>query len=253
MQESEDWFVRLDSVESPDRNTLHYQHPATWKDEDLFVILDQLFLEQRMGLMDEPKPAQNVFSPDELQRILPSIQEAFHAALPHEWVAFLIALPRGQAERAVTSGGLFHEGDRLHVVVANHRTLLPMQSNELVKIRGNPMYSVNGSGGTLGIEPRRFVLSTKANWSGGYRASASELVLDHHGYLAQVHLPDRRRVTKDLTTSDSPASPDPLTAIQRLEREIGALKQALGDKQQELERLKDDAANQLSGQPVPQQ
>lgn len=118
VQENENWFVRLDSVESPDRNTLHYQHPATWKDQDLFVILGQLFLEQRVGLMDEPKPVQEVFSQEELQRIHPALQAAFHKALPHEWVAFMIAQPRSQAERAITSGGLFHESDRLHIVVA---------------------------------------------------------------------------------------------------------------------------------------
>ncbi|MBS0169272.1 MAG: hypothetical protein JSR62_02860 [Nitrospira sp.] len=268
VQENEDWFVRLDSVENPDRNTVHYQHPATWTAQDLFVILDQLFIEQRVGLMDEPKPVQDVFSPEESQHILPALQMAFHEALPHEWVAFLLAQPRSQNERAITSGGLFHESDRLHIVVANHRTILPSHSNELVNVRANPLYSVNGSGGTLGIEPRRFVISTKANWSGGHRASASELVLDHRGYLAQVHLSDRRRVTKDLTTSDSPTasrtaaedgrpivegtSPDSSTTIQRLESEIQQLKHTLADKQQQLERLKDGAAGQPLGRPVPQ-
>lgn len=263
VQEEPTWFVRLDSVDPVDRRTVGYQHPATWSERDLFAILSRLFLEQRVGLMDDPRPVRQVFSREELQHIVPSVREAFHTAMPQEWVAFTIVQPSGTENHALTSGGLFLEADRLHIVVANHRTILPTNSPERLKVRHNPLYSVNGSGGILGLEPRRYVLSTKANWSGGYRASANEMVLDHVGLLASINLSDRMESTRLISPSGPPGLPqtlhsnvestaeattsDPAAAIHRLEGEIEHLKRQLADKQREVERLKANSLGQPTG------
>lgn len=260
IQDDPAWLVRLDSLDPSDRRAVHYHHPATWNEPDLFAILSRLFLDQRVGLMDDPKPAHEVFSLDELQHIVPGLREAFQVALPHEWLTFMLVHNQGQQESAITSGGFFLEANRLHVVVANHRVRLSSQSEEFSKVRGNPLYSVNGSGGTLGIEPRRFIRATKANWSGGYRASASELVLDYQGYLAHLTLSQRPVLTKELPPSAQPGlgqtalrhgdppgqgtAVSPSEALNRLEVEIQHLRQELVDKEQHLERLKGNAVSQ---------
>lgn len=254
VQEEAEWLVRLDSVAPVDRTGIRYEHPATWSEQDLFAILSRLFLEQRVGLMDEPKPVREVFSREELQNILPGLRTAFQTAAANEWVAFSIMQHQGAEERVVTSGGLFQDQHRLHIVVANHRAIIQANSRELLKIKHNPLYSVNGPGGILGIEPRRYVLSTKANWSGGYQASANEMVLDHEGFLATLNASDRRGVTTyirrsgplgETHTSSSlvesageGSTNNPSATLERLEAEIEQLKRQLADKQLQVERLK---------------
>lgn len=254
IQEEAEWFVRLDSRAPADRTAIRYQHPATWSEQDLFAILSRLFLVQRVGMMDEPKPAREVFSVEDLQQILPSVTTAFQQALAHEWVAFAIIRNNGQEDRVVTSGGLFQEAHRLHIVIANHRAVLTKSSPELVKLQNNPLYSVGGSGGVLGIEPSRYVVATKANWFGGHRASANEMVLDYDGYLAHLRLPVRAPVTTQAPYPGQPddnrasqasatsrrdeTSSDPSTTIRRIELEIQQLKGQLADKERQLEQLK---------------
>ena len=248
------WFVRLDSVEPSERPPVQHQHPAHWSEQDLFAILSKLFLEQRVGMMDEPKPVREVFSVEELQQILPGMRAAFQQALPHEWVAFTIIEHNDTEDRTVTSGGLFQAADRLHIVIANHRTLLQKNSKELVKIQNNPLHSVNGSGGVLGIEPRRFVLTTKANWSGGHQASASELILDHGAFLSSLQrtgsatAPVPVRGSHVFATAPEPDAArsgsshsvqvDSEQIIFRLREEIERLKQQLADQASEVDRLK---------------
>ncbi|MBS0179624.1 MAG: hypothetical protein JSR20_12770 [Nitrospira sp.] len=250
------WFVRLDSVVLSERPSVQYQHPAHWNEQDLFAILSRLFLEQRVGMMDEPKPVRDVFSVEDLQQILPSVTAAFQQALPHEWVAFAVIGKGGIEDSEVTSGGLFQEAHRLHIVIANHRTPLTKHSPELVKIQRNPLYSVHGSGGVLNIEPRRYVLAMKANWSGGHRASANEMILDYDGYLAHLRLTDRSPVTQQTPYPDQPGETrpvqpsgsslsddtlsDPSAMISRLEREIQQLKGQLAEKERQVEQLKRD-------------
>ncbi|MBA5870162.1 MAG: hypothetical protein GDA68_09220 [Nitrospira sp. CR2.1] len=244
----------MDSVASADRTGIRYEHPATWSEQDLFAILSRLFLEQRVGLMDEPRPVREVFSREELQNILPGLRTALQTAAGNEWVAFSIMQHQGAEDRVVTSGGLFQDQHRLHLVVANHRAIIHANSLELLKIRHNPLYSVNGPGGILGIEPRRYVLSTKANWSGGYQASANEMVLDHEGFLATLNASDRQGATAYTTRSGPPGEThtasghvelageentnNPSATLERLETEIEQLKRQLADKQLQVERLK---------------
>ena len=214
--------------------------------------------------MDEPRPVREVFSREELQNILPGLRTAFQTAAANEWVAFSTMQNQGVEDRVVTSGGLFQDQHRLHIVVANHRTIIQANSPELLKIKNNPLYSVNGPGGILGIEPRRYVLSTKANWSGGYQASANEMVLDHEGFLAALHASDRRGATTYITRSGQAgethtssghvesagegSTNNPSATIERLEAEIEQLKRQLADKQLQVERLKGIPSRQPANQ-----
>lgn len=131
VQQEPAWFVRLDSFETADRASGRYDHPASWKDEDLSAVMTRLFLEERVWLMDSAKPARALFSSEEIVLLVSPVRQAFEKSTSNEWVAFSLVQPRG-AETAVTSGGLFIEAHRLHVVVANHRMLLAQNSEELV-------------------------------------------------------------------------------------------------------------------------
>ncbi|MGA6827704.1 hypothetical protein ACO9S2_08835 [Nitrospira sp. NS4] len=183
IQEESSWFIRLDSYAPGGVSSPGYDHSATWTEPELTAILGRMLLEDRVGLMDSPQPPRPVFSQEELTVLVPAVRDSFQRATPQEWLSFFTSGSSGTG-LAVTSGGIFLADSLLHIVVANHRTVLAKGSDDLAAVRENPFHSVRGSGGALTFESPRFVLRRQANWSGGHRASASELVLDHHGFLS---------------------------------------------------------------------
>ncbi len=137
--------------------------------------------------MDNARPPRSVFSLEEINLLVPAVRNAFQEAVSGEWIVFAL-FQSVEGGSATTSGAMFVEGGRLHVVIANHRIGLAPNSEDLARVRANPLYSVQGSGGALAFDSPRFVMGTKANWLGGHRASASELILDHGAFLSYLQL-----------------------------------------------------------------
>lgn len=265
VQEEPSWFVRLDSYQNGDRSPLRYEHPGTWTVEELSAILSRLLLEDRVGLMDSSRPPRPVFSSEEITLLAPAIKDSFQKARPNEWIAFSLSTPSGSG-LAVTSGGMFLAGSRLHVVVANHRTPLAHDSQEFARVRANPFYSAKGSGGTLVFESSRFMMGTQANWSGGHRASASELILDHRAFLSFLTLTNATPTPLKAADSSTPTLPsgqgasglssvsgdsDPYRTIGRLQEEIERLKKQVAGQEAEIARLKRSANHSPRATPVP--
>lgn len=252
VQEETSWFVRLDSYQDAGNSSVRYEHPATWTVEELFAILSRLLLEERGGLMDSARPPHSVFSAEEVTLLVPAIRDSFRMATPSEWVAFSISTP-SDAGFSVTSGGMFLAGSRFHVIVANHRRLVAQSSDELASVRANPFHSVRGSGGVLTFESSRFVMGRQPNWSGGHRASASELILDHRGFLSFLKLAGTAPVPAQVPGSSGPAvssesgasharsstsgDSDPNRSIIRLQEEVERLKKQVAEQAAEIERL----------------
>ena len=253
VEQGADWFVRLDSLQTTEQTTGHYDHPYSWQVDDLSLILTRLFLEERVGLMDNAKPAKPVLSPEEIALIRLAIRRAFQEAAPREWIAFLLLSPNA-GERSLTSGAFFLEAQKLHVVVANNHTAVARNSEEVARVRANPLYSIHGSGGVVAFEPTRFGLGTRANWSGGHRASASELILDHTAFLSYL-----THATPHESTIRSPAQSIENSQVEgkrssnsvsdqdvrqeqsmreRLQEEIKQVRQQLAEKDLEIDRLK---------------
>ncbi|MCS6289689.1 MAG: hypothetical protein H8K10_12010 [Nitrospira sp.] len=203
--------------------------------------------------MDNARPPRSVFSLEEIHLLIPAVRKSFQEATPHEWIVFTLVGQEGPGTET-TSGGMFVEGGKLHLVIANHRLVLAGSSQELAQVWANPLHSVQGSGGILAFDSPRFVIGTQANWSGGHRASASELILDHAAFLsslqrtgstaASVHI-SGSHVLASAPESDA-SRPGPSRSVQvdseqiilRLREEIEVLKQQLADKAFEVDRLK---------------
>lgn len=250
VQEESTWFVRLDSYGTAGAPSFHYDHPATLTEQEMVAILSRMLLEDRGGLMDSAQPPRPVFSTEEIGFLAPAIRESFLRATPREWISFFIAGPSA-AGLVATSGGMFLDHSQLHLVVANHRTVLEKGSDELAAVRENPIHSVRGSGGALTFESPRFVLRRQANWSGGHRASASELVLDHQGFLSFLQrtgpLITRSSTGEGVSLIPSSVSAsgvlsmpetDSQTVILQLQEEVKRLKQKVADQEVEINRLK---------------
>lgn len=266
VQQDSAWFVRLDSHQDTGSSSAHYNHPATWTTEELSAILSRLLLEDRVGLMDRARPLRGVFSPEEITLLAPAIRDAFQSARPNEWVAVFLSTPSASGS-LVTSGGMFLAGSRLHVVVANHRAPLAQDTEGLARVRANPFHSFSGSGGTLAFESPRFVMGTQPNWSGGHRASASELILDYQAFLSFLKLPGATQAPLRAVGSSTPdvrsqpggpqgpsslsEDPDLKHAIVRLQEEVERLKKQLAEQEAEIARLKRGADRAPRATPRP--
>jgi len=253
IQQDSSWFVRLDSLQDTGNTSPRYDHPITWRDEDLSVILSRMILQERVGLMDNARPPRPVFAFEEINRLAHALRTAFQEASSREWIVFVL-FGQEAGGPATTSGAIFVESGKLHLVIANHQLKLADDSEELAHVRANPLYSVHGSGGVLGFDAPRFVVGNKANWSGGHRASASEMILDHTAFLtyltqtgsAAATLHEGRSNTAAFAPDSGAHRPKSTSTgemesegiILRLREEIEILKRRLADKDAELDRLK---------------
>ena len=253
IEQDSSWFVRLDSLLDAGSASLRYDHPIVWRDEELFAILSRLLLQERVGLMDNARPPRSVFSLEEINLLIPTVRKSFQEATSREWIVFTLVGQEGTG-RETTSGGMFVEEGKLHLVIANHRLALAEYSEELARVRANPLHSVQGTGGALAFDSPRFVIGTKANWSGGHRASASELILDHAAFLSSLQHRGSAAAPVPVSGSHAPVSAPEADApgpgsfhsgqvdseqiILQLREEIEVLKQQLADKDAEIDRLK---------------
>ena len=253
IEQDSSWFVRLDSLLEAGSASPRYDHPSVWRDEELFAILSRLLLQERVGLMDNARPPRSVFSLEEINLLMPAVRKSFQEATSREWIVFTLVGQEGRG-RETTSGAMFVEEGKLHLVIANHRLALAENSEELSRVRANPLHSVQGSGGALVFDLPRFVIGTKANWSGGHRASASELILDHAAFLSSLQHRGSATAPVPVNGLLAPASApeadipgpgsfhsgpmDSEQIILQLREEIEVLKQQLADKAAEIDRLK---------------
>lgn len=253
IQQDSSSFVRLDSYRDAASSSVRYEHPAIWTEEELDAILGRLLLEDRVGLMDKTRAPRTVFSEADIAFLSPAIRKSFRLATPSEWIVFGL-LRTEDTGYAVTSGGMFLEKDKLHIVLANHKTAVANNSEELSRVRANPLFSIRGSGGALAFESSRFVTDVQANWSGGNKSSASELILDYQSFLAMLK---RTAVSSASPRATEPSAiavaPVPVVSptqsqnasdadlrqtIRRLEDEVGQLKKKVEDQEAEIGRLK---------------
>jgi hypothetical protein len=250
------WFVHLETfVEAGKAAAVRYDHPADWAVSDIHAIVSRLLLQERVGLFDTKPAPRAVFSPDEASRLAPALAEAFRQARPMEWVAFYIERPggvpastRGGVRQEVTSGGMFLQDRRLHVIVANHREGMMPGPEGTDAIRANPIRSLRGTGGALTFDPQTVVLASQANWLGGSSGpSASEVVLDHAAFLAAMPAGGFGAM--------SPAAESELSAlktqVRKLEEEVARLKQRLEAQAEDLARLRSRQPASGPSRPAP--
>lgn len=249
VQSESSWFVGLTTYAEPAKAAaVRHDHPADWTEKELHEILGRLLLQERVGLLDPPRPPRAVFSPEATAQLVPALRGAFHNARPSEWIVFFFARPSG-GDQEITSGGFFLMDTRLHVIVANYRQRVYPGSVGTDEIRANPIRSYGGTGGSLTFDPSRFVLASQANWLGGSSGpSASELILDHTAFLATATAPG-----SPLTSTRARASDEDFAKlreqVERLQEEVARLRETLDAQADELARLKSRQTHGDSAQP----
>ena len=242
-----DRFVRLDTfTDARATADLRFDHPAELSEADLTAILLRVQVLEQAGLLERKPFPQPLFSSSEVRQVAPGLQKALRLAKPTEWAVFYLTSPGGTVQE-VTSGGLFLKGNRLHVVVANHRERIPNGSAGLGTIRTNPLTPWGGKGATLSFDPVRFVSATQSTWVGGSSAApASELVLDYRVFLAEalppptapgVTAPLQQAPAAGMKSAAAPTPPAP-QAVSRDAGNYAVMKEQLTGLQAEVERLR---------------
>ena len=230
-------FTRLDSYADPGKAAdLHYDQPVEWKDADLAEILNRLLLVERVGLLDPAPRSRSVFTSDEISRLLPRLSQGFRAARSSEWVAFCL-LSQTAGGRELTSGGLFVKERRLHIVVANHRQ--QVGPDETQAALTNPIRPVRHMGSSLTFDPVRFVASSGVTWMGGSTGpSASEVILDHEGFLANLKPIGTFGAASIQPQAGGAELQNLRDQIRELNKEVERLKEQLKSQSDEVSRLK---------------
>lgn len=244
VREEDPWLVRLQTyAQAGKAGDVQHNHPANWSEPDLGAILSRLYLTEQVGLLEQKPLPRPIFSPEDVARLAPAIQEAFRLAQPHEWATFFLTHPAGQGEE-VTSGALYVDGQQLHVIVANDREAMPV-GEEARMLKTNPMRALKVRGRTLTFDPATYVVFSRNSWMGGYdNPAASEVILDHRKFLASLKqappVPTKpaAAVTPPPQAASAPATEDLKATVKQLQGEIEQLKRRLAEQDMELSKLK---------------
>lgn len=211
---------------------VRHDHPVDWSTADLQAILKRLVFQEGGGLMDLSKPPRAVFSPEDMPNLIPALQEAFKIARPSDWVVFAVWGSSEQSQGLeVTSGGMYLQDQRLHIILANHRERVSSERDGIQAIHTNPFRALRDVKGRLMFYPNSYVIDSRNSWiMSGFESSVSELILDYQALLA-TKPPETPTDTVESTASELPnrsPSTDP---------EVGALKEEILNLKEELSRI----------------
>lgn len=110
-----------------DHSNTGHDHPAHVSPEQMTRVLGGLRVVPRTGfigsLITGQAQANPAFSSAEIQALAPKLSRALTEAKPDELVTFYRRFSDAGVGLAITSGGLFAQGDYLIVILANDRTL----------------------------------------------------------------------------------------------------------------------------------
>ena len=215
---------------------VRHDHPVDWSEADLLAILKRLVIQEGSGLLDSSSPRQAVFSPEDLSTLIPALRKTFKLATPADWIVFAVWGSSGTAQALeVTSGGMYLQDQRLHILLANHRERVSSEREGIQAIHNNPFRAMKDVKRRLMLYPASDVIESRSTWiAGGFDSPVSELILDYQALLA-TKPPDTPTGTKAGTASDIP-KPDS-TRLGSTEADVGELKEEITKLKEELSRL----------------
>jgi hypothetical protein len=157
-------FVRLQADPTVGQNSGH-RHPANVSTERMAAVLRGIVIQEpltRLPLYDDlsiPR-RHRVFDEDAVMFWAPLLSLALSKATPEEVVTFYQSRRLSGVAREVTSGGMFLEGEDLHVLLSNNRsdthTTADTTVADTLDDRLTPLRSLAPQKGTLHFEPSEF-------------------------------------------------------------------------------------------------
>lgn len=197
-------FVRLEVDPVVGGN---HSHPIDITADNMMAVLAGVMIEEPPGFMSptslllkDKEPRQHpAFSETEIRFFAPLLAKGLQAAKPEEIVTFGQTNQISATSSKVTSGGVFVDGEELHLILSNYRSETnyapdPGISGATLDGRSSPLRSIAPQRTRLYFEPR------------------SAVAAPNEGMLSRLLRPDRREIVvlfKNLTstTSDSEYKP----------------------------------------------
>lgn len=178
-------YVRLEE----DKNVLpewppgHFSHPATVGKEVLRSILSGLKVqEHRIALQrwfQGEAPLVPVFNDDEVALLSAQLAEGLAQAQYNERVTFYLSEPLTFSRRTITSGGIYVQGNELHILLGNWRIIYGVPSYGMIYDRRYPMRPTAAKGFDLFFEPAEAIVPQKSSLLDDLLANTKdELVVD---------------------------------------------------------------------------
>lgn len=185
--ESPQSFVRLEIDRDRDQDTGH-NHPADIAPEQMGTILNGLVFEEPMAKLpfydDLSQPRRHpALSASEVTLFAPLLAAALKKAGPDEIVTFYHSTARGGTQRVVTSGGAFVEHDKLHLVLANYRSLTHFNADsgvvDTMDDRLTPLRSLAPQRGHLAFDPSSAVEEADAGLEAWFQPKRREIIIHY--------------------------------------------------------------------------
>ncbi len=178
-------FVRLeeDSEVLPEWPPSHHTHPFTLEPEKLRTILSGLKVQEHGIALQRwwrgESPLVPAFTDEELALLSAYISEALAEAKHNERVTFYLSQPQTFARRIITTGGLYVQGNELHMLLGNWRIIYGIPAYGMIYDRRYPMRPTAAKGFDLIFQPSDAVIPMKSSFLDGILANAKdELIID---------------------------------------------------------------------------
>lgn len=131
INEEENRSVRLQARdgESQDGVGVKFAHPVALDEAEWGHLLGKIMIQEQkkfLSLGSGQPVVRPAFDQDERRYLAKSLAEGFQTAKPNEWVVFYLSRPRESGVVEIDSGGLFVEGERLHLILSNYRQPVSM-------------------------------------------------------------------------------------------------------------------------------
>lgn len=186
LYESPASFVRLERDPMARENQGH-SHPVTITPEEMAAVWSGLMIEEPSRLLsffDKNKEPQRhpAFNEAEIQFFSPLLAKGLGQATPEEVVTFYQTHQDTAIIRKVTSGGVFVDGEDLHVVLSNYRSPTHAASDpgvdDTMDDRLTPMRRIAPQEARLDFEPSGAIVSSRESWlSSLFSAERREIVV----------------------------------------------------------------------------
>jgi hypothetical protein len=156
-------YVRLEFDRTVTKEEEH-SHPTTLTAEQIAAVLGGVRIHEPITLVSgdllqrDPIPRVHpAFTDKDIAFFAPLLVQAFSKATPEEVVTFYQTRSISAITREVTSGGLFIQGNELHLILANYRSHTRYMADfgvaETQDDRLTPMQSLAPQDGRLNFEP----------------------------------------------------------------------------------------------------
>jgi hypothetical protein len=188
VNESPDRYVGLYALKGRGQDTTTaFAHPIVLSEREWARLLDGLYvrpLKKFLGLLPKQDEPSLAFDDDDRRYLATYLSEAFVKARPDERVVFYLSRNRELHVTEITSGGLFVQEARLHLVMANY--LQPVSMAHIrQQIRNDPLHAAGDAFYTF--VPQHDQTVQTGRWGSLTQHlldHVPELVVDHRAFLS---------------------------------------------------------------------